>query len=53
MLKKVGFFMLTGAVMAALSPVYIHAEESTPKKEMTQDAKKDKKKKKGGCPCGK
>lgn len=54
MLKNMGFVMLTGAVMAVFfSPIYIEAESPAIKKECVKKEKEGKKKKKGGCSCGK
>jgi hypothetical protein len=54
MLKNVGFVMLTGAVMAVFfSPIYIEAETTPPVKKEFVKKEMAKKKKKGGCSCGK
>lgn len=56
MLKNMGFIILTGAVMAVVfSPIYIEAKTTAPavKKEIYKKDSKEKKKGKGGCPCGK
>jgi hypothetical protein len=54
MLKNMGFVMLTGAVMAVFfSPILIQSDEAPTSVKKEYVKKEIKKKKKGGCPCGK